>query len=219
MPSLQRRASVCASPHLGAAEGLELRVIAGQLGGRRLRPPPLRGARSGIRPTSERVREAIFSSLGDVEHARVLDLYAGSGALGIEALSRGAQHAVFVESAVECVVVLRSNLKQLAVEASARVIHADALEAIRSLGRQGERFDLAFLDPPYESGEVERSLPALQASGVLAQGALLVVEGSRRHVLPAFPGLALLDQKRYGDTLVSRLTVCGPQLQGGTSGA
>jgi len=177
-------------------------VTGGRLGGRRIRVPP-----AGVRPTADRVREALFARLGALEGCRVLDLYAGSGALGIEALSRGAACAVFVERSAGVLAVLRANLGSLALDAVARVERGDARAALRRLGRAGCRFDLVLLDPPYaESQELERALRALVTSGILAPGAMVVAETSRRPALPPIEGLEALDERRYGDTVIHRLT-------------
>lgn len=150
----------------------------------------------------------------------VLDLYAGTGALGIEAISRGADAVVFVERAPRCLAVLRANLKALGIEAVSRVVADDAARAVRRLGREGERFDLLLLDPPYASDESGRALEALGGSGVLAEGAMVVVEHGKRHSVPAVAGLAVLDDRRYGDTVITRLTaVEAGEREGGPSGA
>src|ERR1700709_834666 len=121
-----------------------MRVIAGTLGGRRLKAPSGRGTR----PTSDRVREALFSMLGELDGERVLDLFAGTGALGIEALSRGAGAAVFVERDAAAAGVLNENLKTLGIEPHAgRVLRADALDALRSALRSQETYHLIFIDP------------------------------------------------------------------------
>ncbi|HVP30478.1 MAG TPA: 16S rRNA (guanine(966)-N(2))-methyltransferase RsmD [Myxococcota bacterium] len=183
-----------------------MRVIAGRFGGRRLRAP--RGA--GVRPTSERVREALFSALEPVEGARVLDLFAGTGALGIEALSRGASRAVFVESAHHALEVLRANLASLALgETEARVCPGDARAALRRLAASGERFDLVFMDPPYAAGLLASVLQAVVQARILAAGARVVVESSRRHPVPAVEGLSPIDARRYGDTTLTQLAAAG----------
>jgi 16S rRNA (guanine(966)-N(2))-methyltransferase RsmD len=178
-----------------------MRITGGSLRGRRLRVPRVRA-----RPTADRVREALFARL-DLEGASVLDLYAGSGALGIEALSRGAQSVVFVERSARCRAVLRENLVALALEARAEVVAADAVRALRRLSEQGRRFDLALLDPPYASDEAPRALAALARSELLPEGAMVVVESSRRRPPAAVEGLEVLDERRYGDTLVTRFRV------------
>lgn len=157
------------------------------------------------RPTSDRVREALFAWLGSVEGARVLDAYAGSGAVGIEALSRGAASAVFLERAGPSLRTLHGNLRSLDLEAACRVMSGEALASIRRLGREGDRFDLVFIDPPYASGEGERALAAVVSAGILAPGGTLVVEASRRHPFAAGAGLLTLEERRYGDTTLTRL--------------
>jgi len=169
-----------------------MRVIAGELGGRRLRSP--RG--EGTRPTSERVREALFSMLGDLGGLLVLDLFAGSGALGIEALSRGAASATFVERAPPALVALRANLAALGLAERSRVLDGDALSALRAPGN----YDLVFVDPPYAAasslaGALARGLP-----GVLAAGARVVSESDRR--APMELELPLRRERRYGDTMI-----------------
>ncbi len=172
-----------------------MRVIAGTYGGRRLAAPP--GA--ATRPTADRVREALFSILGSaVPGARVLDLYAGSGALGIEALSRGAASAVFVERAPRVAEVVRGNLATLGLEA--RVVRADARAHLRDASARADAYDLVFLDPPYRDAaawgrELSAALP-----GVLAPGARVVAESDRR--APLELTLPLADERRYGDTLI-----------------
>ena len=192
-----------------------LRVTGGRLGGRRLRSPS-----GGVRPTSDRVREALFARLGELSGMLVLDLYAGTGVLGAEAISRGAEAVVYVERAPRCLAALRANLKALGIEAASRVIADDAPRAVRRLGRSGERFDLLLLDPPYAGDELRRALEAVTESGVLAEGAMVVVEHGKRHALPAVGGLVVLDARRYGDTVITRLTAAqAVQQKGGPSGA
>ena len=173
-----------------------MRVIAGRFGGRSLAAPPGRSTR----PTSDRVREALFSILGPLDGARVLDLYAGSGALGIEALSRGAASAVFVERDPRALEVLRSNLDALGIEADVR--RSDAVAALRDARKRGETSDLVLCDPPYRlAPDLGRSLgPALVP--VLAGGARVVTESDRRAPLhlDAFP--INFDERRYGDTII-----------------
>jgi 16S rRNA (guanine966-N2)-methyltransferase len=177
-----------------------MRVIAGDYRGRRLRAPP--GATT--RPTSDRVREALFSVLGDRVHgARVLDLFAGSGALGIEALSRGAAEATFVDDAPGAIRAVKANLDMLGAEAEVR--RADVRRFLGGARAAARQYDLVFLDPPYRlagrlGGELTAALPA-----VLAPGAVVVAESDRREPLEL--GLPILDERRYGDTLI---TIHGP---------
>jgi 16S rRNA (guanine966-N2)-methyltransferase len=174
-----------------------VRVIAGRFGGRRLAAPPGRGTR----PTSDRVREALFSILGPLDGAVVLDLYAGSGALGIEALSRGAARAVFVERDARAVRALRSNLDALGLgpeEADVRRI--DALAALKDARSQDENYSLVLADPPYrQAAGLGESLSEALAP-VLAPGAVVVTESDRRD--PIRLSQPLTDERRYGDTLI-----------------
>lgn len=185
----------------GAGREKTLRVTGGALGGRTLVAPPGRG----VRPTTDRVREALFARLGPLEGLRVLDLYAGTGSLGIESLSRGAAGVVFAERARASLDALQRNVASLGLAGRVRVLRLDVAAAVAHLGRTEERFDLVFADPPYESDEAGRALRALVAARLLAPGGTVVLERSRRHDLPQVEGLVLLDERRYGDTVVSRL--------------
>jgi len=172
-----------------------MRVTGGELGGRRLGSPP-----EGVRPTSDRVREALFARLRDLSGARVLDLYAGTGALGIEALSRGAERVVFVERSAASLAVLRRNLTALSLRDRARIVRGEVRSALRRLGRDRERFDLVLADPPYDDVDVADRLAGLVAGDLLAPGAVLVVERSRRHPVASIEGLVARETRRYGDT-------------------
>ena len=172
-----------------------MRIVAGRWGGRRLTTP--KGL--ATRPTSDRVREALFSILGDrVQDARVLDLFAGSGALGLEALSRGAAEATFVDSAPAAIAALKANLDGLGAEAE--VHRSDALRFLRAAAGKARHYDLVLLDPPYRlAARLGRALSeALPA--VLAHDALVVSESDRR--APLALDLPLTDERRYGDTLI-----------------
>lgn len=170
-----------------------MRVVAGELGGRRLRAPA-----AGTRPTSDRVREALFSILGDVSGLRVLDLFAGSGALGIEALSRGAAGATFVDSSRAAAGVIRANLAALGIEAA--VVRGDALRFLD--GAYGEPpFDLVFADPPYDSAVRLASALAERLPAITAQHALIVTESHKRE--PLLLPFELLRERTYGDTRIA----------------
>ena len=174
-----------------------MRVIAGRYRGRSLRAP--RG--TATRPTSDRVREALFSMLVSVEGARVLDLFAGTGALGIEALSRGAASAVFVERDRAALASLRANLAGLDLaEPLAQVRERDALLAVQGAVTAGERFDLVFLDPPYALAETLAPKLADALAGLVARDGRAVVESGRRAPLPL--PLPLERERRYGDTSI-----------------
>ena len=170
-----------------------MRVVAGEFRGRRLRAP----AGRATRPTADRVREALFSILGPLDGVRVLDLFAGSGALGIEALSRGAEAAVFVDSDARAVAAIERNLEALGAHAA--VYRRDALAYLRH--GEGGPFGLVFLDPPYSSasdlaGPLSERLPA-----VLTPDALIVSESDKRHPLELI--LPLADERVYGDTRIA----------------
>ena len=171
-----------------------MRVIAGRYRGARLRAP--RG--EATRPTSDRVREALFSILSPVDEARVLDLFAGSGALGIEALSRGAGSAVFVDSAPAAVAAVRRNLEALGLEAE--VSRRPAIAFLEGAAIRGAQYDLVFLDPPYRLASAVGPELSVALSPVLATGARVVTESDRRS--PLALDLPLADERRYGDTLI-----------------
>jgi 16S rRNA (guanine966-N2)-methyltransferase len=176
-----------------------VRVVAGRFKGRRLHAPP--GA--GTRPTSDRVREALFAILGPLDGARVLDLFAGSGALGIEALSRGAASATFVDSEPTAVAAIRRNLEALDLPPDAAGVRRQDARAFLRAARDGRHeYDLVFLDPPYRlAAELGRELsPAL--AGLLAPDGRAVSESDRRAPLDLAPDLHLTDERRYGDTLI-----------------
>jgi 16S rRNA (guanine966-N2)-methyltransferase len=172
-----------------------VRIIAGTHRGQRIEAPPGRGTR----PTSDRVRESVFNILGPVDDAIVLDLYAGSGALGLEALSRGAAQAVFVERDADAVRAIERNLDKLRLRAT--VLRQDAIAAVAADKR---KYDLVFVDPPYEmypaiEPQLARYLPSL-----LADGAVVVVESDAR-TQPALP-LEERTSRKYGS---ARITVYG----------
>lgn len=179
---------------------MALRVIAGTAGGRKLVAP-----KGGARPTQDRVKEALFSSLGDrVLDANVLDLYAGSGALAIEALSRGAARAVLVDDDRAAVTAIRANLATVGFEGRATV-SARSADTFARAGAPGGPFDLVLLDPPYDvpSAAVGAVLAVLADAGAVVPGATVVIEratGSDPVALP--PGWDVRRERTYGDTLL-----------------
>lgn len=183
--------------------GRRMRIIAGQFRGRALTPVGKGDQANALRPTTDRVRESLFNVItsgrfGDpITDARVLDLFAGTGALGLESLSRGAAEAVFVESGRVGQRLIRANLDL--TNANGRLIARDATR----LGPAEAAFDLVFLDPPYGRGLGETALLAAQSGGWIAPGAMIVWEENAPQVAPS--GFEMADQRRYGDTHVTIL--------------
>ncbi len=181
-----------------------MRVIAGRLGGRRLAAP--RGL--DTRPTSDRVREALFMALEPLEGLRVVDLYAGSGALGIEALSRGAAHADFVDSDARALAALRANLEALELRGVSRVWRLPLPGGLARLAGAIAAADLVLLDPPYGGARAEAALEALGRLAALRAGSRVVAEHALRDVLPERAGrLARERERRYGQTVVTTYRV------------
>lgn len=178
-----------------------MRVIAGVCKGRRL--APVKGL--STRPTSDKVREAVFDIMqGRFPCRKALDLFAGTGAMGIEALSRGASGAVFVDSDGASVAVIRRNLDACGLAERALVLKRDVKSALRLLASKGESFDLIFIDPPYASSLAVDALREIDASGLISPGGIVVVECSKRNPAPPFEmeHIELVDERSYGDTLV-----------------
>ena len=175
-----------------------MRIIAGAQKGRRLLPP--KG--QGVRPTSGRVKEALFSILHHkTTDARFLDLFAGTGAVGIEALSRGAQSVTFVEVNPSSLKVLHANLDQCSLAASATVLSCTTEAFLRHPHTSDGPFDIVFADPPYHEDVVARLLPALDRSDILAANCIVIIEHFNKIAVPDSIGrLILRRQYRYGDT-------------------
>ena len=179
-----------------------MRITGGRLGGRRIKAPP----GSATRPTSDRVRESVFAILGrPPDSAAVLDVFAGSGALGLEALSRGARRAVFIDNAAAALRCVRDNIATLGLQADCRVIRGDAARLVsRWAAMKISDFSWVFLDPPYRGELAERLLAALGGGELLSAEATVVVEHDRRNRPEQSYGcLVRTDHRRYGDTEVS----------------
>ncbi len=184
-----------------------MRIVAGESRGARLLVP----SGTEVRPTSDRVREAVFSSLGaSVRGARVLDLFGGSGALGLEAMSRGASEAVFVERSGMIRKVLEANIATLGYQKSTRVIPDNALRALRRLGGEKERFDIVFVDPPYSSDLAQRAVEELAASDLMTPLAIIVVEHTESKIIHYPKCLQVSTTKRYGSTAITYLRQTKP---------
>jgi 16S rRNA (guanine966-N2)-methyltransferase len=178
-----------------------VRIVGGTLGGRVLRAP----AGASTRPTSEKVREALFQILArkDALDGPVLDLFAGTGALGIEALSRGAPHATFIESGKQAIKTLTQNLADLGVADRSLVLTGDALRVVARPLADRPPFKLVLVDPPYASDLAVKVVTALPPAH-LADGVVIVIEHDRRNAPPdALGSLVRTDERRYGDTLIS----------------
>jgi 16S rRNA (guanine(966)-N(2))-methyltransferase RsmD len=185
-----------------------MRIISGTSKGKRLATP--KG--QALRPTSDRVKESIFNILGGVvEKKVVLDLFAGTGNLGIEALSRGAKRVVFVERGREAMRLIKSNLAQCGMVTVSEIMPKDVIRAIGVLHQRREAFDLILMDPPYEKGLIEKTLWKLQSHRIYHDDSILIIEHDRREPLPAeLDGWNLIRQRKIGDTLISFLTPRSP---------
>jgi 16S rRNA (guanine966-N2)-methyltransferase len=178
-----------------------MRIIGGNARGRRLLAP--KG--QAVRPTADRVKEAMFNILPrDFSEMKVLDLFAGTGNLSIEALSRGADHAVLIDASVRSAAAIKENLRRLGFTAKSEVWVAPAARCLRLMARRREIFDIIFLDPPYAQGLAQRTLDLIGQCRILSAAGTIVVEHSTRETLKAeYDGLQLHDQRGYGDTLLS----------------
>ena len=181
-----------------------MRIISGKSRGRKLVTP----RDQSLRPTSDRVKESIFNILqDDMEGKVVLDLFAGTGNLGIEALSRGARRAIFVEKGRQALRLIQRNLAQVGLEERSEILPKDAKRAIGILKQRGECFDLILMDPPYEKGLIQNTLMKLNFNPIYHTDSILVIEHNRREPLPpVLDGWNLVRQRRIGDTLISILT-------------
>ena len=158
-----------------------MRIISGRFRGRKLKGP--RG--TDLRPTGDRLKETLFDILGpEVRGAVVLDVFAGSGAIGLEGLSRGAREAVFIESNRDAAQLIRTNLELCAVTSGYRILQGDVFTSLRTLGRSGFKADIAFLDPPYQWGPYGDLLETLFCSGIAAKASRVVVEHHHKDELP-----------------------------------
>ncbi|TMV52352.1 16S rRNA (guanine(966)-N(2))-methyltransferase RsmD [Paenibacillus mesophilus] len=178
-----------------------MRVISGSAKGRPLKAVP----GMGTRPTTDKVKEAIFSMIGPYfAGGSVLDLFAGTGGLGIEALSRGMDKAVFVDADIKSIDVVRSNLKAAKLEDQAEVYRNDALRALKALGKREARFDLVFLDPPYKMTAIPELIGSMLEMDMLANAATIVVEHDSANQFGDRIGDAVrVKHAEYGETAVS----------------
>jgi 16S rRNA (guanine966-N2)-methyltransferase len=181
-----------------------MRIISGTSKGRRLVTP--KGP--ALRPTSDRVKQSIFNILGEeVEGKVVLDLFAGTGNLGIEALSRGAKKVSFVEKSRQALRLIKKNLLQCGMMGQSEIVPKDVNRAIGILNERGESFDLILMDPPYGKGLIQKTLLKLQSNRIHRDESILVIEHNRREPLPkTIEGWNLIRERAIGDTVISFLT-------------
>jgi 16S rRNA (guanine(966)-N(2))-methyltransferase RsmD len=176
-----------------------MRIIAGSAKGAKLAAP------SGFltRPTPERVREALFNIISDrLAGCRFLDLFAGSAAIGLEALSRGAGYAVFADNRRQSVDIIYKNIDKARLGDIARVLNADAHKAIRLLADEGRTFDIVYLDPPYGSGLVEKTVYRINEYGILAENGIIIAERDESEAVTVREPLAVYRQNKYGGTIL-----------------
>ena len=187
--------------------GLGMRITTGKYKGRNIAMP------KGIRPTQDKVRKAIFDILGDIEGLSFLELYAGSGAVGFEALSRGAKEAIFVENDRERIEAIKENLSVMGISGY-QLIRLDSLEAIKKLSLKNDKFDIIFLDPPYYQDLSKKTLKRLSNCDILSDTGFIIVQHFKKDNLPETLGdLVLFKQARYGDTRLSFYRKATPESQ------
>lgn len=191
-----------------------MRLTGGRFGGRPLAGP----VDDSVRPTSDKVRQAVFNILAHndfgfgftLENACVIDLFAGTGAMGIEALSRGARYCLFVDSSAASRALVRRNVEALALTGATKIWRRDATALGPLSANSGGPFDLAFLDPPYKQNLLGLALDALRSGGWLVADALVVAEHHVDETLPESEGFEVLDARAYGDTAVAFLRARSP---------
>lgn len=178
-----------------------MRVISGKSKGRRLRTIP----GDSTRPTADRVKESIFNLLGPtLQGVQVLDLFAGSGALGIEAISRGAKTVVFIDNNFRAIQVIKENIESCGFQSEATIHHLNAKQALNQLKEEGQLFDLVFLDPPYNNQQYEEIILTILKNNLLTEKARVVVEYDYKLSLPSEIGmLSLIKNNKYGDIKIA----------------
>lgn len=179
-----------------------MRVIAGCAKGHNLET--IEGL--DTRPTTDRIKETLFNIIAfDLPECRFLDLFAGSGAIGIEALSRGAEEAVFVEQAANCTEIIKRNLMHTKLQEKAKLLQMDALAALDRLAAEDKKFDIIFVDPPYEAGLYEAVLEAILQKGLLTARGYIITESSAQIPLTVPAGMQILREKAYKTTILTFL--------------
>nr|WP_114297472.1 16S rRNA (guanine(966)-N(2))-methyltransferase RsmD [Anaerobacterium chartisolvens] len=178
-----------------------LRVISGTAKGHKLKAP--RGV--STRPTSDRVKESLFNIISHSIYAsEVLDLFAGTGNLGIEALSRGADSAVFIDRSQECFSIINENLRHTKLEDKASVMVGDVFACLKRLSSQGRKFDIVFLDPPYNKNLIEETLTFIVQNDIIRDNSIIIAERDIDDIIPqSIEAIKLAREERYGDTVLS----------------
>ena len=176
-----------------------MRVISGKAKSLRLYAPKT----SKVRPASDKVKGAIFNILGEIEGLKVLDLFAGSGSVGIEALSRGAESAIFVESDRQIAHSIRKNLETCQFDPMGKILKMEVKKALSLLSKKNEKFDLIFVDPPYDRNLVNPTLSLLERYLLLSEHGVIVIEHSPRETILPKEMLEIYDQRKYGQTFIS----------------
>ncbi|MCX7982427.1 MAG: 16S rRNA (guanine(966)-N(2))-methyltransferase RsmD [Syntrophales bacterium] len=181
-----------------------MRIIGGVARG--IKIPSTRKGR--VRPTPAVVREALFNILASVEGLSWLDLYAGTGSVGLEALSRGARRVVFVERNVTLAKQVSRSVSEMGCEEKAKIIEDEVKTALRRLARRGEVFDIVFADPPYDEGMIEKTIDIMRQTAILSVGGLLILQHSRREDVKSAnldPSWQVVDVRHYGDTTLTMI--------------
>jgi 16S rRNA (guanine(966)-N(2))-methyltransferase RsmD len=177
-----------------------MRIVGGTQKGYSLKRPKS----ADVRPTTEKIREALFNILRSVENNRFLDLFAGTGSVGLEALSRGAAKAVFVERNAAAVKALDADIKHLNLDAYAEIIALDCRKALAILGNRGELFDDIFIDPPYQRGWIEETLTGIHDHGLANAESIIIVQHSKREPVNVEEDkFTMIDRRSYGDSMLS----------------
>lgn len=181
-----------------------MRIISGLCGGLKLLSP---GDRQGVRPTEDRVKENVFNILGDQRGLRVLDAFACTGSIGLESMSRGAGFVCFIEKHGDNVRRLKENLRRTRLERETKIIQADFRKAFKALAKEGQTFDLIYLDPPFESDFYKQALDLISDLSLLAEGGRIVCESNAQLDWLDSADFILTDERRYGSTWITILTL------------
>lgn len=180
--------------------GLGVRVISGSARGLKLNTP----GDDRVRPTTDRVKESMFNIVQDwVYDSQVLDLFAGSGALGIEALSRGASQAVFCDNSLDSIKIIKSNIEKARVVDRSQIVRGDFKRCLRDMEAKNQSFDMIFVDPPYYKGLFEEVLDTIRACKILKKDGIVIVEHDAKRPIGQVEGLEVYKEKKYGITMLT----------------